>query len=121
MTTILSRRNILIAGGSTALLVGAGYEGRRLWRKHYAPSPYDDLLTKLDDRDADAQLGEAVLGEIDDFDPKAVSENLRGTFAHKTLAQAVADDVAEGRVIEANGWVLPKTLALLCALAAKAQ
>ncbi|MGA7713930.1 MAG: hypothetical protein WCA81_18705 [Rhizomicrobium sp.] len=121
MTTRFSRRNILIAGGSAALLVGASYEGRRLWRKHYAPSPYDDLLVKLDNRDADAQLGEAVLGEIDDFKPKAVADKLRATLQHKTLAQAVAEDAAEGRVIEANGWVLPQTLALLCALAAKAQ
>ncbi len=121
MTTRFSRRNILIASGSAALVLGAGYEGRRLWRKHYAPSPYDDLLAKLDNRDADAQLGEAVLGEIDDFDPKTVAAGLRAKLEHKTLEQSVAEDVAAGRVIEANGWVLPETLALLCALAAKAQ
>ena len=121
MTTKFSRRNALMAGGSAALLFGAAYEGRRLWRKHYSPSPYDDLLVALEDRDADAQLGEAVLGEIDDFDPKAAAERLRAMLKHQTLTQAAAQDVAEGRMIEARGWVLPQTLALLCALAAKAQ
>jgi hypothetical protein len=120
MNTRFTRRNIIIAGGSAVVLAGALFEGRRLLHRH-APSAYDDLLAKLDDRDADAQIGEAVLAEIDDFDPKLTAEDLRANLDHRTLAQAAAEDATEGRVVEANGWVLPETLALLCALAAKAQ
>ena len=102
------------------VLAGAAYEGQRLLRKRYAPSPYDDLLALLDDRDADAQIGEAVLADIDDFDAKTVSASVRARLAHRSLAKVVVADATEGRLLEANGWVLPETLALLCALAAKA-
>ncbi len=121
MNPTFTRRNIVVAGVGAVVLAAATFEARHLLRKHYAPSPYDDLLTLLGDRDADAQIGEAVLAEIENFDPKAVADELRAGLQHHSLAQAVADDSVEGRVVEANGWVLPETLALLCALAAKAQ
>ena len=120
MKELLTRRNILIGAGGTAVLAAAAFEGRRLLRKRYAPSPYDDLLALLDNRDADAQIGEAVLAGIDDFDPKTVSERVRARIGKRPLAQIASEDVGKGRVLEAGGWVIPETLALLCALAAKA-
>jgi hypothetical protein len=120
MKELLTRRNILIGAGGVVVLAAAAFEGRRLLRKRYAPSPYDDLLALLDDRDADAQIGEAVLADIDDFDPKLAAEELRDGIAKRPLAQVAIEDVGEGRLLEANGWVMPETLALLCALAAKA-
>ncbi len=121
MKPVFTRRNIVVAGASAVVLAAAAFEARHLLRKHYPPSPYDDLLAHLDNRDADAQIGEAVLAEIEKFDPNAVAGGLRASLEHRSLAQAVADDAVKGRMVEANGWVLPKTLALLCALAAKAQ
>jgi hypothetical protein len=120
MKELLTRRNILIGVGGTVVLAAAAFEGRRLLRKRYAPSPYDDLLARLDNRDADAQIGEAVLANIDDFDPKTVSASVRQRIGKRPLAQVMSEDAGKGRVLEANGWVLPETLALLCALAAKA-
>jgi hypothetical protein len=120
MKELLTRRNILIGAGGAAVLAAAAFEGRRLLRKRYASSPYDDLLALLDDRDADAQIGEAVLADIDDFDAKTVAADVRARLEHGTLAQVVSGDAGEGRVVEAGGWVMPETLALLCALAAKA-
>jgi hypothetical protein len=120
MKELLTRRNIVIGAGGAVVLAAAAFEGRRLLRKRYAPSPYDDLLALLDDRDADAQIGEAVLADIDDFDPKLAAEELRDGIAKRPLAQVAVEDVGEGRLLEANGWVMPETLALLCALAAKA-
>ena len=117
----LSRREALIAGGGAAVLVAAGVGGRFLLRKRHAPSPYDDLLALLDDRDADAQIGETVLAEVEEFDPKAVADDLRARIGIRPLSKVLADDTAEGRVVEAGGWVLPETLGLLCALAAKAE
>jgi hypothetical protein len=120
MKELLTRRNILIGAGGAVVLAAAAFEGRRLLRKRYAPSPYDDLLALLDNRDANAQIGEAVLAEIDDFDAKLVADELRERIAKRPLAQVMSEDASEGRVQEAGGWVMPETLALLCALAAKA-
>jgi hypothetical protein len=116
----LTRRNALIAGGGAAALAALGTGARLLLRKRYAPSPYDDLLARLDDRDADAQIGETVLAEADDFDPQATADDLRGRLAKRPLAAALTEDAAQNRLVEAGGWVLPETLGLLCALAAKA-
>lgn len=116
----LSRRNILIGAGGAVIVAGAAFEGSRLLRKRYAPSPYDDLLTLLHDRDADAQLGEAVLAGKESFDATAVATGLREKLKLGSLAQVETKDAAEGRLDEARGWVLPEALADLCALAAKA-
>ncbi|MBU6299584.1 MAG: hypothetical protein KGJ79_13075 [Alphaproteobacteria bacterium] len=120
MKDLLTRRNILIGAGGAVVAAGATFEAGRLLRKRYAPSPYDDLLARLDDRDGDVQIGEAVLADIDDFDAKAAAVELRARLQRNTLAQAVSRDAVEGRLLEARGWVVPETLGLLCALAAKA-
>jgi len=117
----MSRRQVVIAGGAAAVAAFAIVEGHHLWKARYAPSPYDDLLLKLDDRDADAQIGEAVLADLPDFDAKAVAAKLRTQLSRGALSDAVAADAAAGRITEANGWVLPESLAMLCALAAKAN
>ncbi|MDE2135751.1 MAG: hypothetical protein KGJ49_14280 [Alphaproteobacteria bacterium] len=119
MNKLFTRRRVVMGAGGAAVLAATAFEGRLL-RKRYAPTPYDDLLARLDDRDADAQIGEAVLADVEGFDAKAASAGVRQRLARHTLAQAVGADAAEGRLLEASGWVLPQTLALLCALAAKA-
>ncbi len=116
----ITRRNAIIAGGGVAAAAVAGIGGRLLLRKRYAPSPYDDLLALLDDRDADAQIGEAVLAEVDEFDPSALADDLRNRIAKRRLSIVVIEDASEDRLVEAHGWVLPETLGLLCVLAAKA-
>jgi hypothetical protein len=120
MKNLFTRRGVLIGAGGVVAVAAVAFEGSRLLRKHYAPSPYDDLLALLDDRDADAQIGEAVLADIKDFDPKEVSAELRQRIGKHPLAQIMIEDAKEGRLLEVNGWIMPKTLALLCALAAKA-
>lgn len=115
-----TRRNAIIAGGGVVAVAAAGVGGRMLLRKRYAPSPYDDLLALLEDRDADAQIGEAVLAEVEDFDPKVLADDLRSRIAKRPLAAVVVEDASEGRLVEARGWVLPETLGMLCTLAAKA-
>lgn len=116
----LSRRNILIGAGGVAVVAGAGITAGRLLRKRHAPSPYDDLLARLDDRDGDAQIGEAVLAARPDFDAAKVAEVLRAKLKGSTLGDVAAKDATDGHIIEARGWVLPESVALLCALAAKA-
>jgi len=115
-----TRRAIIIGVAAVAVVGVAVVEGPRLLRKRHAPSPYDDLLAKLDDRDADAQIGEAVLAGNAGFDAGAVATDLRGRLRHKDLAEVAQAEAVSGRVVETNGWIMPETLALLCALAAKA-
>lgn len=117
----ISRRDTIIAGAGAVALVAAGVGGKLLLRKRHAPSPYDDLLGLLDDRDAGAQIGETVLAEVEEFDPTVMADELRNRIAKRPLAEVLADDAEQGRVVEAGGWVLPETLGLLCALAAKAE
>ena len=119
MKELLTRRNIVIGAGG-AVVLAAAFEGSRLLRKRHAPTAYDDLLSRLDDRDADAQIGEAVLANITDFDAKTVAAGARARLERKTLAQVASEDAVGGRLLEAGGWVIPETLGLLCALAAKA-
>lgn len=115
-----TRRNAIMIGGGIVATAAVGGGARMLLRKRYAPSPYDDLLNLLDDRDAAAQIGETVLAEVEEFEPKALADQLRTRIAKRPLGMVSAEDALEGRTVEAGGWVLPETLAMICALAAKA-
>lgn len=120
MKTKLTRRDAVIAGGGVAAIAAAALGGRLLLRKRYAPSPYDDLLARVADRDAAAQIGETVLAEVDDFDPRDLAEELRTRIGQRTMPAVTAEDARDGHLVEAGGWVIPETLGLICALAAKA-
>lgn len=120
MKKLITRRNVMIGAGGAAVAAAGVVGGRHLLKKRYAPSPYDDLLVLLDNRDAAAQIGETVLADMDDFDPAAVAEDLRDRLKGRKLADTMAADASEDRLVEAGGWVLPETFGLLCALAAKA-
>jgi hypothetical protein len=116
----ITRRNAMLAGGGAAALVVLGVGGRLLLHKRHAPSPYDDLLALLDDRDADAQIGEMVLGEVEEFEAADMANDMRARIAKRPLTAVIAEDATQNRLVEAGGWVLPETLGMLCALAAKA-
>ena len=118
MKDLLTRRNILIATGGVVVVAGGAFEASRLLG--HAPTPYDDLLAQLEDRDGAAAIGKTVLADADQFDPASAAATLRNRLSHATLAQIAGEDAAAGRLIEARGWVLPQAVALLCALAAKA-
>ncbi len=111
------KRRGMIAGVAVAgAAVAAGlYRFTDLFVKHYPPTAHDDLLEQLGDRDQAARLGAAV-----DNAPgaKALAARLR-TSLQGDLATAVQADVAAGRLTEVKGWLLPQTVVLLSALAAK--
>jgi hypothetical protein len=114
----LNRRNA-IAVGASALVVVGGYEAFRLLRPHYPPTPYDDLLDRLSDRDAARQLGAAFLRTHPDFTPGAAARVLRRKVGTRDLSATVEDEAAHGELTEAGRWIIPQTLAGLCALAAR--
>ncbi|HEY6577738.1 MAG TPA: hypothetical protein VIY09_00320 [Rhizomicrobium sp.] len=119
----LARRSLLksvLGAAGLAIVAVAVVESPRLFTPAHAPSPFDDLLAQLPDRENAARLGGAFLATAQDFDAVRVARALRERLAHRPLSAALQADVAAGRMAEAHGWVLPETLVLLCGLAAKA-
>jgi hypothetical protein len=117
-----SRRAVAIGGGiAVALGLGAiGVTIPRLLSRHYRSSPYDDLLTQLVDRDAAVRVGNAAMdsGTVRPA-PQTLAKDLRQRFERRTLAEVSNSDLAQSRLSEVKGWVLPESLTLLCVLAAE--
>ena len=113
----MKRRDVMAAIAAAGVAVAAGlYRFTDLFVKHYAPTPYDDLLARLTDREQAAKLGAQLPGS---FDLASQSARLRDTFRKQDLAAAANADIAAGHMVEVGGWVLPETVALLSVLAAK--
>ena len=112
------RRRTLIAGvaAAGAALTAGLYRFTDLFAKHYPPTPYDDVLAALVDREKAARFGARVQ---DAPAPAPLAARLRGLLKANGLAGAVSSDVAAGRLVEVDGWVVPESVALLSALAAK--
>jgi hypothetical protein len=112
------KRRTLIGGVVAAgAAVAAGlYRFTDLFVKHYPPTPYDDLLGQLTDREQAAKLGaKAPLTS----DAQSQAARLRASLQGRDLPTAANADIAAGRLVEVDGWLVPQTLAELCALAAK--
>ena len=113
----MKRRTVIASVVAASAAVAAGlYRFTDLVAKHYAPTPYDDVLARLMDRQQAARLGAKVTGTPD---PASLAAQLRLRLNPNGLAAAAQDDVAAGRVLEVDGWVLPQSVALLAALAAR--
>jgi hypothetical protein len=117
----LSRRT-MVAGGGIAAALGATALGLTLpqWLgRRYAPTPYDDLLATLVDRDQAARLGDVARSALPKFSARAAARELRQRFEQRNLAEVLDADIREGRIAEVGGWLLPDSLAQLCTLAAR--
>ena len=115
-------RRVIIAGAGAlgaAVLAGVGYEASRLFGKHYPPTPYDDLLALLPEREAAKAVGAAFLKDHPDFTANAAAGALRKHIGKQPLDAVLQAEIAAGALTEAGHWVMPQTLAGLCALAAK--
>lgn len=113
----MRRRDIIAAVTAAGAAVAAGlYRFTDLIVKHYPPTPYDDLLTRLTDREQAAKLGARVTGN---FDPRQQAARLRAVLDRQDLRGAAEADLVAGHLVEVGGWVLPETLVLLSALAAR--
>jgi hypothetical protein len=101
----------LIAGRASA---GAGRPG----------TPGERLLAVLDDREAAARIGRARLAAApDEGDLDGVLRLLNvpeGVDAARTLEARRRADFRDGRTVRVDGWVLSRTEACLCVLAALA-
>jgi hypothetical protein len=116
----LSRRAVTIggiAGAVAAVVAGALYEIPKLL-KHRPHGEYADLVNRLDDPEKAAIVGRAM-PEHAALTKEELSE-LKTALAAAPLSDVALADARDDRLREADGWVLPATVATLCALAAQA-
>src|SRR5258706_6795534 len=115
----VSRRTMVLGGGSAATLFAAAFDLTlpRLFGRRYAPTPYDDLLATLVDRDEAIRLGTVAHVAEPAFNAKAAARELRQRLERRTLAEVLDADIKERRIAEIGGWVMPDSLAQLCLLA----
>jgi hypothetical protein len=120
----MKTRRSVIAGLAASAVAVATVAGGALWRftdifvRHYPPTPYDDVLARLVDREHAAKFGAAALRALPGFTAQAAAQ-LRTAFGSGGLSVAATIDTVNGRMVEADGWVVPRCVALLSALAAK--
>jgi hypothetical protein len=120
--TPIGRRPLLasVLGIAGLAIIGGGiYEGVHTRPRRYPRTPYDDLLYKLFDRESAKQLGVQVLSQDENFDLHGTAQTLREKLKKEDLADVLEADIRGGSLMELRGWVIPQTLADLCALAAK--
>lgn len=114
----VARRPLVL---SALALIGVGIAGGiaveapRLLRRRIR-SPFDDITNQLTDPDRAIAVGQAVLKTEPGFDAARVANALR--VRKGSLADLCHADLAAGRLREAEGWVLPESLALACTILA---
>ena len=110
----------LLIGAITAVVAAAVAvrEFPLLFRHHYRRTPYDDLLSKLTDRDSSVAFGRAASKNAPGS-AEAIAVLLRQRLRQSSLQTVSARELSQGRVFVAGGWVVPESLALICALAAR--
>jgi len=115
----LSRRTLTIGGiaaGGAAVIAGAVYEAPKLFKRR-PHGEYAELVGKLGDPEKAAVVGR-VMQDSGNPSKEELSE-LKKTLGANSLADIATADAKKDLLAEANGWVLPATLATLCALAAQ--
>jgi hypothetical protein len=79
------------------------------------------LLSLLQDRENAVRLGAVLAGGRSKADARMFAAQLRNRIGGHALARPIAEDLSNNRLIEAQGWLLPDTLAELCTLAAMVE
>ena len=113
----LSRRSLTIggiAGATAAIVAGVVYEAPKLFKRRLH-GEYAELVGKLNDPEKAAIVGRV----IEDHPSKEELSELKTALAKTPLTDIATADAKNDSLAEANGWVLPATLATLCALAAQ--
>jgi hypothetical protein len=111
---------------SAAIIAGGIFEIPKLIKRR-ARGQYADLANRLDDTDQAAIVGKQLLETLNSGpDAGATADNairkaaadLRNQLKYKPLQEMYAADINAGLLLEAGGWVMPATLAVLCIMTA---
>ena len=87
-------------------------------RRHYRRSLYDDVLSKLADRESAEAFGRVAMKDAPGA-AAAVAALLRQRLSASNLRSVALAELSQGHVFVAGGWVVPESVALICALAAR--
>jgi hypothetical protein len=119
----MKRRMLLLGSGAVlATAAGGAFAWKlRLFGPHYPPTPYDDVLNRLDDREWMRRFGVQAMKTMPEASADAAAARLRTLLGSGTLQQAALRDAEQGRLAEAAGWLVPESVALMAALAASTQ
>lgn len=93
----------------------------KLFAKRYKPTPFDDLLGLLTDRENAVRVGSVLAADGAGRDAPSIARELRARIGGHSLGAVIGADIAQSRLTEAQGWLLPTSLADLCLLAALAE
>jgi hypothetical protein len=115
---MMMRRRGVILGAVGVLAGGLALGWRRLFARHYPPTPYDDVLKRVTDREWASRFGAAVLKTMPGFSAATSAARLRTMLGTGSLKDAATRDAADGRVLEIAGWIVPESGALIAGLAA---
>ena len=111
------KRRSLIAGLAVALAAAGGAAWKfRLFGKHYPPTPYDDLLAQIDDREPAILFGGVARRSLPAAPQLATQLRRDG----RSLSARAAAEPGEAQIREVAGWIVPESVALYAALAAQA-
>ncbi len=112
------RRRGVLAGLVVAMIAAAGGAAWKfhLFAKHYPPTPYDDLLNQIADREPAIVFGQTARKSLPDAGHLAAQLRRDG----RKLAVRAAIEPGEAQVMEVAGWIVPQSVALYAALAAQA-
>jgi len=113
----MRRRTILAGLGALTVVAGGAAWKLRPLRKRYPPTPYDDVLAQLDDRDWAAKFGVAALAAMPDFTPANGVALLRPRLHRDNLRTVALRDAEADRLVEVDGWLVPESVAVIAALA----
>ena len=115
----MKRRAILggLGGGLAVALAAGGAAWKfHLFGKHYPPTPYDDLLNQIEDREPAIVFGGAARKSLPPAAQLAVQLRKDG----RSLRDRARMEPGENQIAEVAGWVVPQSVALYAALAAQA-
>ena len=113
-----TRRWLIGAVAAVAAAATAVRELPFVLRHHYRRTPYDDLLSRLGDRDASVAFGRVANKNMPGA-TTAVAALLRRRLGQASLRSVLSRELTQEQVLVAGGWVIPQSLALICALAAR--
>ncbi|HTW33034.1 MAG TPA: hypothetical protein VMD53_00340 [Rhizomicrobium sp.] len=127
--TSIARRPLLASLAGLLGVAAAGglvYEGGHVFGRRYPRTKFDDLLDQLGDRESAARLGRAAIAQMEShtdvvprFDVKVVARELRDGPGKGSVARAAEADIAQARLLEVQGWVLPRSLVAVALIAAE--
>jgi hypothetical protein len=110
------KRRAILGGLAVVLATGGAAWKFHLFGKHYPPTPFDDLLTQIEDREPAIVFGRVARTSL----PGAAQLAAQLRKDPRSLHDRAQTEPGKNQVTEVAGWVVPQSVALYAALAAQA-